>query len=122
MSQFDYLGCYKDGNPRDLAAYAFDNVTSMTVDMCIRVCSSKFYKYAGAQYEAQCFCDNTDNRRYGPGLETECNGQCAGNKNQICGNSQTPTNSASRNSIYYNASKKILWLSLNKFKLIHFVK
>ena len=103
MSQFNYLGCYIDGNPRDLAATALVNTTSMNIEVCLKFCLSNGYKYAGLQYETQCFCDNTDNRRYGPGLETECNGKCAGNKSQICGNSQSAN--IQRNSIYYNASK-----------------
>jgi hypothetical protein len=108
------LGCYIDiATSRDLSAYGFDNVTSMTVDMCIRVCSSKSYKYAGVQYEAQCFCGNTDARKYQMALETECNGLCAGNKSQKCGNSQSG-NSPSRNNIYYNACKLKLFLIPSK--------
>ena len=49
------------------------------------------YRYAGLQYEAECYCGNSGYDRYGVG--DGCNHPCTGNSDQICGGDW-------RNSVY----------------------
>ncbi|OAQ20922.1 WSC domain-containing protein [Thermosulfurimonas dismutans] len=86
-NNYTYLGCFKDqGDPyglngRDLAAFGFGS-DKMTPDLCMRECARRGYRYAGVQYSSQCFCGNSYGK-YGPA--TNCNMNCTGDKNQICG-------------------------------------
>ena len=45
-----YIGCYKDGKPRDLKSAFFYNDNYMTPRKCIDFCQSNGYIYAGVQY------------------------------------------------------------------------
>lgn len=49
--------------------------------MCHSIVSG--YRYAGLQYEKECFCGNSGYNSYGSG--EGCNLRCRGNSEQICG-------------------------------------
>ena len=63
--------------------------TSMTLEMCFGHCLKAGKQYAGTQYFKQCFCGSygVDFDRHGAADQAECNLQCRGNAEQICGGS-----------------------------------
>lgn len=77
------IGCFADGNPRDLGGYQ-ESATSMNSFLCKKICKEKGFKFAGTQASSWCFCGN-EHGKYGK--STKCNGSCvgAGNQNEICG-------------------------------------
>ena len=78
----EYKGCFQDNEAdRDLNK-ASDFIASLTLEMCADLCRKQGHKYAGAQYRQHCFCGDS----YGKyGKATNCNMNCAGNSNEICG-------------------------------------
>merc|ERR1711892_220838 len=56
-----------------------------TPNMCIESCYLKGYLYAGVQYKSQCFCGDTAPPPSRVVSDEECNGQCTGDENKICG-------------------------------------
>jgi len=75
-----FIGCYTDGQSRDLPIIASGGSSTMTVETCAQMCTG--YKYFGVQNSDQCFCGNAYGA-YGP--STGCNEQCAGNSGEKCG-------------------------------------
>jgi hypothetical protein len=84
---FNYQGCYSDqGSPRTLGAYSVSQSTN-SVDICVQLCYSKGYAWAGVEYGSECYCSNS-----GTGAATlkgyaDCSKTCAGNVKQNCGGS-----------------------------------
>merc|ERR1711892_1321495 len=56
-----------------------------TPNMCIENCYLKGYLYAGVQYRSQCFCGDTAPPPSRVVSDEECNGQCTGDENKVCG-------------------------------------
>ncbi|XP_067943058.1 uncharacterized protein [Watersipora subatra] len=80
----NYLGCWKDSPTRDIRSFNSMPNSNATIQNCVALCRQNGYKYAGAQYFSQCFCDN----RFGmyPELErSSCSATCRGNPQQKCG-------------------------------------
>ena len=124
-TSYCYIGCYQDnGSPRDLPNIF--SLSSVTIEACITECKTNGYLYAGLQdkwewshliifvfwffnfwnfQSHQCFCGNS----YGSyGLATNCNMNCAGNTNEICGGYST-------NSIYSTQCLQSIYVKfLNK--------
>ncbi|CAH1248286.1 KREMEN2 [Branchiostoma lanceolatum] len=84
-----YLGCYRDFLlPDDRVFYhEYLRTFAMTIQMCTEHCRGLGYKYAGTQRGTECFCGQDEhfarlgNRR----KDRECQDQCAGDPDQICG-------------------------------------
>jgi len=90
-----HIGCYGDGESRDLSGPSFSAPT-MTPGMCLSFCNSNGkYPIAGVQFGTYCFCGRSFGR-YGPVAESMCNMTCTGNSAFLCGGSWT-------NSIYNNS-------------------
>lgn len=85
------LGCFKDSAQRDLDGFLFEQA-SMTATMCISICKSKNFNFAGTQAGKFCLCGNTYGKQ---GLSDKCGTPCAGKNTEICGgawaNSVYPT-------------------------------
>ncbi|KAF5348257.1 hypothetical protein D9756_010540 [Leucocoprinus leucothites] len=81
------LGCYVDnvGAGRTLNAANTASGTSMTTESCIQFCGSKGYIYAGTEYGAECYCDNSIKHGGAKVAATECNMACTGNSLELCG-------------------------------------
>lgn len=78
-------GCYIDPlGPRPLAAASYTNGTAMTTEACINFCAGQSFVYAGTEYAAECYCDNSLHAG-GPALASDCNMPCSGNSSEICG-------------------------------------
>lgn len=85
------VGCWRDTAKRDLNGPAKTGWGQNTPNNCVKFCKGKGFSYAGLQYSNQCFCGN----RYGTyGKATNCNKNCSGNKDYICGGTWA-------NSVYY---------------------
>lgn len=78
-----YIGCFKDTYDRDLKGYTQQDAR-MTLQLCADICRQKGFRYAAAQYGAQCFCGNSYGRH---GKAANCDMMCAGNSNEVCGGS-----------------------------------
>ncbi|KAI5207927.1 hypothetical protein E4T38_03158 [Aureobasidium subglaciale] len=84
-AQFSYVGCFKENNPgRQLATNPINSKT-LTNDICITKCAALGYRFAGSQYQSECWCGNALPLQMD--LDTDCNFNCAGNENQTCGGS-----------------------------------
>jgi hypothetical protein len=78
----NYVGCFKDSAyARDMTGYTFAQ-NDMSTEACISICSQKGYSYAATQFGSHCFCDN---KYGGQGSATNCDMNCSGNSDQICG-------------------------------------
>uniref|UniRef100_A0A1I8JBM4 Protein kinase domain-containing protein n=1 Tax=Macrostomum lignano TaxID=282301 RepID=A0A1I8JBM4_9PLAT len=104
-TEFTFMGCFADSDPRDLDGLAGHSTigpysvqgllvpsSSMTLGLCDKVCSYGNFHYFGTQYAETCFCSNLYGR-YGSAPGSDCNMNCRGNASQICGG-------AHRNSVY----------------------
>jgi len=78
-----YLGCFKDTYDRDLKGYTQQDAR-LTLQSCADLCRQKGFRYAAAQYGAQCFCGDSYGRY---GRAANCDMMCAGNGNEVCGGS-----------------------------------
>src|SRR5450631_362444 len=81
--RYQYLGCYKDADQRDLGEKQWQD-GRMTQRRCINFCGENGFSYAGAQYGGQCFCGNSYGR-YGKLAENNCNVPCNGDSGRHCG-------------------------------------
>ncbi|XP_030066051.1 kremen protein 2 isoform X1 [Microcaecilia unicolor] len=81
-----YMGCFLDsGNPLALAGSSGTS-TKLTVQVCIRFCRKKGYRYAGVEAGYACFCGNeTDMRKNHRVSAVECDQVCFGKSSELCG-------------------------------------
>ncbi|KAH0421357.1 WSC domain-containing protein [Colletotrichum camelliae] len=84
QGKYRYLGCYKENNPgRQLAQQIYGQKADATTATCIAACAANNYIFCGTQYRDECWG--------GPKIPTlrvddsNCNYDCAGDLNQICG-------------------------------------
>ncbi|XP_044541391.1 WSC domain-containing protein 2 [Gracilinanus agilis] len=79
-----YVGCYLD-NPsrRALRGLSFFDYKKMTVFRCQDSCAERGYLYAGLEFGAECFCGHKI--QGANASQAECNMECKGEKNNICG-------------------------------------
>merc|ERR1711892_205569 len=84
-SQISWNGnCVVDDSERlldDMTTFPDTN----TPNVCIESCYLKGYLYAGVQYRSQCFCGDTIPPPSRVVSDDECNGQCTGDENKVCG-------------------------------------
>ena len=79
--QASYIGCFKDTSAFDLDGH-LERSQSNTPQSCIQICKQKGFAYAAVQYGESCLCGNS----YGKyGTADNCNYQCTGDSNQMCG-------------------------------------
>lgn len=96
---FQYLGCYYDGQGRNLLKL-FNLGAANDNDACQRQCYLNNYRFAGTEYHTECWCGNTPptSAKYTPVSAKKCTFGCANDTTQACGGDGT------YNSIYYNAT------------------
>ena len=78
----EYIGCFKDGNPRDLPQKVHNQEISS--ESCIKQCKGLKFKFAGLQFAYLCFCGNSFGR-YGQVPEGKCSSSCISKKDSYCG-------------------------------------
>ncbi|KAH0556915.1 hypothetical protein GP486_005298 [Trichoglossum hirsutum] len=100
ISQYQYLGCYFDGNGRQLQKQ-FNLGNSNENGICQQTCLSNGYRFAGTEYHVECWCGSTppSSLKYYPPSANKCTFGCANDTTQACGGDGTFI------SIYYDASK-----------------
>lgn len=81
-SFLEYVGCYKDSDPRDLPQRVHDR--EVTVKTCTKSCRNLFYRYAGLQFSYLCFCGNKRGR-YGQLPDWKCSSECTNKEDTHCG-------------------------------------
>lgn len=82
--QNHYVGCYGDGEERDLP-YRLDGDIGGVVE-CLEGCGQLGFKYAGLQFRSECFCGNDFGTygRFDPD-HNYCNTYCSNSPDEICG-------------------------------------
>ncbi|PFH62596.1 hypothetical protein XA68_12848 [Ophiocordyceps unilateralis] len=81
--QYRYVGCFKDNTPDrqlPIQVVADDNLTNA---MCIAACAQSKYVFCGTEYLRECWAGNQIPMQKVD--EENCNYNCAGAINQICG-------------------------------------
>jgi hypothetical protein len=78
----DYLGCYKDGSPRDLLQRLHNN--NVTVNNCVSGCRDQEYEYGAVQFSYLCFCGDHYGR-FGKLPDEMCDSKCMSPGDQYCG-------------------------------------
>lgn len=96
---FQYLGCYYDGQGRNLLKL-FNLGAANDNDACQKQCYANNYGFAGTEYHTECWCGNTPptSAKYTPVSAKKCTFGCANDTTQACGGDGTYI------SIYYNAT------------------
>lgn len=83
VGKYQYIGCFKENNPgRQLESQLYGNDLSESV-MCIKACADRKSVFCATQYRRECWGGNKI-----PTLRVDdinCNYDCAGDLNQICG-------------------------------------
>ena len=59
----------------------------MTVEMCLSICRSKEYPFAGLQWQCECHCGYEPADGFEWAWSDKCDEPCVGDSNQICGGS-----------------------------------
>jgi beta-glucanase (GH16 family) len=79
-----YIGCYKDTENRvmDIFYKMPDDIAS--IEICFEYCYTQNTLYFGLEYSNECYCGNSYDL-YGLIDENNCNNNCKGNYNDICG-------------------------------------
>ena len=82
LSELHHLGCYKDGDPRDLPQRV--HARELDANTCIEKCKELQFKYAGLQFSYLCFCGNSYGR-YGELPDALCSSKCNSKRDSFCG-------------------------------------
>lgn len=76
-TQYAYLGCYYDGNGRQLLKQ-YNFVTNNENGLCQQTCAAAGYAFAGTEYHTQCWCGNNAPTalKYYPESAKKCTWAC----------------------------------------------
>ncbi|OAA49482.1 Carbohydrate-binding WSC [Metarhizium rileyi] len=85
LSQFKYVGCYRDNTPGRQLPNQILAADTMTNADCIRACNSKGYIFCATQYHRECWAGNSIPLQKVD--DVNCNFYCMGAMKQICGGS-----------------------------------
>ncbi|KAI8616365.1 WSC domain-containing protein [Chytriomyces sp. MP71] len=113
------IGCYLDSANRVMTKLYQRN--SVTASQCLADCMNAKYTYAGLENGNECYCSNSLPSTFA----SNCNAQCFGNSQQICGGSWAlsvyangvPTPPASLGCYQDNANRVMKSLYTQDFKL-----
>jgi hypothetical protein len=79
---YSHLGCYMDNFRRDLNGLYFDMTLDNSPQACMNKCNQYNFKYAGVQYNYQCWCGKTFGNF---GRAHNCYMTCPNNTVDLCG-------------------------------------
>ncbi len=85
-SGWAYSGCYNDQVPYRPLALALQELSNLTVQVCVWLCYEHSYTISGVENRNLCFCGNSID--YGgtrSEWESDCNLSCSGDETEICG-------------------------------------
>lgn len=77
-----FVGCFKDSDPRDLPQRVHEHGGS--VRDCIKTCKDMKFRFAGIQYAYLCFCGNLHGR-FGQLPNGRCDSDCKHVNDTQCG-------------------------------------
>ena len=78
--------CYEDNREsRIFKRNRLVQRSKMTVDVCIRFCSSSGASYAGLENSVECYCSNDSPDASLKRPQQECDQRCSGDQSQYCG-------------------------------------
>ena len=86
----------------------------MSIEICLDICRSKGFKYAGLEWQCECHCGNEPERGFEWTWPSKCSEICSGEPSQICGGSSalsvwsTPPNNLNGICVYDFPSKNVL--------------
>ena len=87
-SRWTNLGCFDDSSTT-VPTLRFSVVASATglttIENCQAACLSHGYKYSGAEFGYECFCDNSIQNAATPENSFACNQPCFGSFTETCG-------------------------------------
>ena len=63
----------------------FETSNKMTIQMCLSICRSRDFAYAGLEWQTECYCGNIPRLPFEWAWPEKCDDRCSGNSNQICG-------------------------------------
>ena len=63
----------------------FETSDRMTIELCLSICRSRNFAYAGLEWQTECYCGNESTRSFEWTWPGKCDDKCAGNSNQVCG-------------------------------------
>lgn len=75
------LGCYRDAWDRDLNGH-HERRSDLTPLVCVEICASRGFPFAGVQFARQCFCGDGYGK-HGPA--DNCDMACTGDDTKTCG-------------------------------------
>ncbi|KAJ3472994.1 hypothetical protein NLG97_g10585 [Lecanicillium saksenae] len=102
LGQYQYKGCYVENNPgRQLQTQLYGSDKN-TAAMCIAACAQGGWRYCGTQYHSECWAGNSIPRQQTS--EIDCNFDCSGDLNQICGGNGN-TGGGSYISLFYDTTQ-----------------
>ncbi|KAF8866392.1 WSC-domain-containing protein [Acephala macrosclerotiorum] len=89
---WSYYGCYNEttlangtDGLRALNGGVMEDLTTMTVPVCLAYCQSNSYSFAGLEYTRECYCAQLLSAISNKLPESSCNLPCIANDTQICG-------------------------------------
>ena len=87
-SGWKYLGCYNDASTTS-PTLRYSVIASeegfTTIENCQAACLAQGYKYSGAEFGYECFCDNSIQNDATPESSFSCNQPCFGSFTETCG-------------------------------------
>ena len=79
--------CVIDDKQNRLLQGHFEANNLMTIQMCLAICRSRNFKYAGLEWQIECYCDNELRSNLKWAWQRKCDDRCAGDIYQNCGGS-----------------------------------
>ena len=91
ISDYQSLGCYREGNVGKSLAWRQDQVasTDLTLEKCLSACKVGGYAFAGVEYGQECYCGVVLGNGTLSVADDQCNMACTGNPSQLCGGRST---------------------------------
>lgn len=88
FSQDLYGVCTFDNKSRRILSEYYEASQLMTVEICLSMCRSKGYPFAGLEWQCECHCGYEPEEGFVWAWSDKCDDRCAGDSNQICGGSE----------------------------------
>lgn len=85
ISDFKYVGCYKDSSSRVLSGKVLPNIGDVSNTACVKYCASQGFSIAGTEYGGECFCGDSLAAASEKLDESKCSMACKGDAGETCG-------------------------------------
>ncbi|KAK3955564.1 WSC domain-containing protein [Pseudoneurospora amorphoporcata] len=82
---WNYGGCVRDDVVRRTLTGARRVRNDMTMTSCVQYCNTGGYRYAGLEFQSECYCGNTLNGDADEVDDSQCEELCSGDSEEFCG-------------------------------------